>query len=191
MGQLCEVHHIILCAAGVGVDGTFTPHKTDIRRAGQDSRHRLVSAESGDQLQIDPLIRKISFLDRHIHRGIEDGMCHFIEDHLLSSAGDGFATAPGDHQTGKQRKRSCPHFYSKRPFHKSLQASHCSIIWRPLQKGSLDYLYGSLCAVLLFRFLPSRLFLLFPLLLLCALSRCKIIDHLLNNQLFDIDIIAQ
>ena len=89
LGELGEVHYIVGGAFCVSVDRGFRPHEADIRLAGNDSGHCFVGAKSAYEFQVDPFFVKVAFLDRHIHRGVEDRVGDFVECH--SGFFDGFA----------------------------------------------------------------------------------------------------
>ena len=79
LGELGKIHHVVGGAFCVSVDRGFRPHEADIRLVGNDGGHCFVSAKSADQIQVDPFFVKVAFLDRYIHRGVEDRMGDFIE----------------------------------------------------------------------------------------------------------------
>ena len=82
--QLCKVDHWVVGFAQIRVDRGFRSHKSDIRFTGQNGGHCFVCTKAGHQCQINAFLCEIAFFDRHIHRGIEDGMCYFIQHDFFS-----------------------------------------------------------------------------------------------------------
>ena len=78
LGQLGEIHQIIIGILIVNVNRRFASHETNVRFAGYNSGGGLVSTKSGDQGQIDSLVLEITVFNCHILGSIENRMCHFI-----------------------------------------------------------------------------------------------------------------
>ena len=80
LGQLGEVHRIVLGTFLVYVDAGFGAHKTNLGVAGDKGGHNLISTRAVDKGQVDAFVLKVAQFNGCVLGGVEDGMGYLVED---------------------------------------------------------------------------------------------------------------
>ena len=80
LGQLGEVHRIVLGTFLVYVDAGFGAHKTNLGVAGDKGGHNLISTGTVDKGQVDAFVLKVAQFNGCVLGGVEDGMGYLVED---------------------------------------------------------------------------------------------------------------